>query len=44
MYNYSRIYTDRFTARLVEVNLASKFDIANFIEKTDFDDKLKNLY
>ena len=32
-----------FAARLAPANLASKNDIANFIKKTDFDDKLKNL-
>ena len=26
-----------------QVNLASKNDIADFVKKTDFDDKLKNL-
>ena len=29
--------------RLVEANLASKSDICNFVKKTHFDDKLKNL-
>ena len=28
---------------LAQANLASKNDIANFVKKTDFDDKLKNL-
>ena len=32
-----------FAARLAPANLASKNDIANFIKKTDFDDKLKHL-
>ena len=32
-----------FSARLVEVNLASKNDIANFVKMTDFNDKLKKL-
>ena len=31
-----------FTARLKQANLASKNDIANFVKKTDFDNKLKN--
>ena len=31
------------TARLAQANLASKSDIANFIKKTAFDDKLKYL-
>ena len=26
---------------LAQVNLASKYDIANFVKKTDFDEKLK---
>ena len=30
-------------ARLAQANLASKFDIANFVKKPDFDDKLKRL-
>ena len=30
-------------ARLKQANLANKIDIANFVNKTDFDDKLKNL-
>ena len=30
-----------FAARLAQANLDSKIDIANFIKKTDFDDKLK---
>ena len=29
--------------RRAQANLASKSDIANFVKKTDFDDKLKNL-
>ena len=28
---------------LAQANLASKNDIASFVKKTDFDDKLKNL-
>ena len=34
---------ENFTARLAQANLASKSDIANFVKKTDFDDKQKNL-
>ena len=30
-------------ARLAQVNLASKNDVAALVKKTDFDDKLKNL-
>ena len=35
--------TEYFAARLAQANLASKTDIANFIKKTNFDDKLKKL-
>ena len=31
------------SARLAQANLTSKSDIANFIKKTDFDDKIKNV-
>ena len=31
------------TARLKQANLTSKKDIANFVKKTDFDHKLKNV-
>ena len=31
------------TARLPQANLASKIDISNFVKKTDFDNKLKNV-
>ena len=32
-----------FAARMAQANLASKNDIANFVKKTYFDDKLNNL-
>ena len=32
-----------FAARLAQANLASTNDIANFVKKADFDDKLKTL-
>ena len=32
-----------FSARLAEANLARKNDIANFVKKTDFDNKLENV-
>ena len=32
-----------FTVRLKRSNLASKSDIANFVIKTDFDNKLKDV-
>ena len=34
---------NNFAARLAQANLASKSDIANFVTKKDFDDKLKKL-
>ena len=34
---------ENFAARLAQVNLATKSDIANFVKKTDFDGKLKHL-
>ena len=40
---FNKLTSDYFTARLAQANLASKKDIANFVKKTDFDDKLKNL-
>ena len=33
----------KFDSRLAQPNLASKCDIANFVKKDTFDDKLKNL-
>ena len=35
--------SENFTARIKQANLASKNDIANFVKKTDFDNKLKNV-
>ena len=40
---FSKLTSENFSARLNQVNLASKGDIANFVNKTDFDNKLKNL-
>ena len=37
------ITAENFPARLPQANLATKSDIVNFVDKTDFDDKLKNL-
>ena len=34
---------DKYVPKLAQANLASKNDIAAFVKKTDFDDKLKNL-
>ena len=39
----NKLTSGSFTARLEQANLASKNDIANFVKKTDFDNKLKNL-
>ena len=35
--------SENFAARLAQTNLASNNDIAYFVKKSDFDDKLKNL-
>ena len=40
---FLKLTAENFAARLAQANLASKSDIANFVKKTDFDDKLKNL-
>ena len=40
---FNKLTSENFGARLVQSNLAIKNDIANFVKKTDFDDKLKNL-
>ena len=39
---FNKLTAENFAARLGEGNLASKNDIANFVNKTDFDDKLKS--
>ena len=39
----NKLTAENFATRLAQANLASKSDIANFVKKTDFDDKLKNL-
>ena len=39
----NKLAAENFAARLAQVNLPSKNDIANFVKKTYFDDKLKNL-
>ena len=38
---FNKLTAEDFTARLAQPNLASKNDIANFVKKTDFDNKLK---
>ena len=35
--------SENFGARLAQTNLVSDNDIADFVKKSDFDDKLKNL-
>ena len=40
---FNKLKAESFAARLAQVNLASKNDNANFVKKTDFDGKLKNL-
>ena len=41
---FNKIIAENFAARLAQANLASKSNIANFLKKTDLDDKLKNWY
>ena len=40
---FNQFTAENFAARLPEANRSTKSDIANFVEKTNFDDKLKNL-
>ena len=40
---FNKLTTEHFTARLKQTNLATKGGIADFVKKTDFDDKLKNV-
>ena len=37
------ITSEKFAARLAQANLESKNDIAVFVKKINFDDKIKNL-
>ena len=39
---FNKLIAENFVARLSQANLATKNDIANFVNKTDFDEKLKN--
>ena len=41
--DFNKLTSENFTVRLKQVNFQSKNDIANFIKKTDFDIKLKNV-
>ena len=40
---FNKLIAENFIARLGKSNLANKNDIANFVKKTNFDNKLKNL-
>ena len=40
---FNELIAEKFAARLAQANLPSKNNIANFVKKTEFDDKLKNL-
>ena len=39
----NKLTSHNFAAGLAQANLASKNDIAEFVKKSDFDDKLKKL-
>ena len=41
---FKKVTSEIFAARLAQANLSSKSDIANFVKKADFHDKLKNLH
>ena len=41
---FNQLILENFTAKLAQItNLASKSNVANFVKKTDFDNKLKNV-
>ena len=40
---FNKLTAEYFAARLAQANLATESDIADFVNKTDFDDKLKDL-
>ena len=40
---FNKLTAENVAARLAQANLASKNNIANFIKKTDLDNKLKTL-
>ena len=40
---FNKLTAEHFSARVAQANVASKNDIANFVKKIDFDNKLKNL-
>ena len=39
--DFNKLTAESFTPQLKQANLATKGDIAGFVEKADFDDKLK---
>ena len=41
--SFNKLTSEIFVARLAQANLASKNNIADFLEKTDFDNKQKKL-
>ena len=40
---FNTLTSENFPARLAHANLASKTNISNFVKRTDFQDRLKNL-
>ena len=40
---FNKLTTESFAERLAQANMANKNDIANFVKKTDFGEKLKTL-
>ena len=40
---FNKLTTESFVERLAQANVANKNDIANFVKKTDFGEKLKTL-
>ena len=40
----NRLITENFAARLQQASLASKNDIAKFINRTDFNNQIKKCY
>ena len=40
---FNKLTSENFEVRLAQANLATKADIDDFVEQTDFNDKLKNL-
>ena len=40
---FHKLTSENFTAKLKQANLASKHAFANFVKRTDFDNKLKNV-